>query len=165
MDGISTGIASSNANLQLAGLTPGVYRISVKGSQSGCIWASEFLSLTVLDGLPVGGSITGGTTFCSGSTSGLLSLSGNTGTVLKWQSSVSPFSSWIDISNTSTTYTSGELSESTQFRAMVQNGGCASTNSFPVCEITGSFQWVDSFPQASAPLPPRSNGKYSVGNH
>jgi hypothetical protein len=56
-------------------------------------------------------------------------LSGNTGTVTKWQSSVSPYSTWTDIENTATTYTSGALTATTQFRAVVQSGSCSSTNS------------------------------------
>lgn len=79
----------------------------------------------------VAGTVNGGTTINSGSTSGLLTLSGHTGTVIKWQSSVSPFSTWTDIANTGTTYTSGPLTETTQFRAVVQNGVCATLNSQP----------------------------------
>jgi hypothetical protein len=77
----------------------------------------------------VGGTVSGGSNICSGSVSGLLMLSGHTGTVVKWQSSVSPFSTWTDIANTATTYTSGSLTETTQFRAVVQSGNCASANS------------------------------------
>ncbi|SHN22498.1 T9SS sorting signal type C domain-containing protein [Flavobacterium pectinovorum] len=77
----------------------------------------------------VGGSVNGGTTICSGFPSAQLTLSGHTGTVVKWQSSVSPFSTWADIANTLTTYTSGSLTQTTQFRAIVQSGTCASIES------------------------------------
>jgi hypothetical protein len=79
----------------------------------------------------VGGTVTGGTTICTGSTSGVLTLSGYTGTIVKWQSSVSPFSTWIDIANTTTTYTSGALTQATQFRAVVQSGSCSTAISVP----------------------------------
>lgn len=72
----------------------------------------------------VGGTVSGSKTLCAGNTSGLLTLSGHTGTVLKWQSAVSPFSSWTDITHTSSTYTSGTLTETTRFRAVVQSGTC-----------------------------------------
>ena len=124
VDGISKGVASSNAVLSLSGLTPGVYLVSAIGTQSICKGASAVLPLTVLDSQMAGGSITGGTAICSGSTSGLLTLSGHTGTVLKWQRSVAPFNNWTDIANTVTTYTSGVLTETTQFRAVVQNAFC-----------------------------------------
>ncbi|WP_431243363.1 hypothetical protein ACQ9BO_01445 [Flavobacterium sp. P21] len=45
---------------------------------------------------------------------------------MNWEYSVSPFSVWTPISNTGTTYTSGLLTQTTQFRAVVQNGVCAS---------------------------------------
>jgi len=77
----------------------------------------------------VGGAVTGGSSVCIGSSSGLLTLSGNVGTVVKWQSSIAPFSTWTDIANTLTTYTSGVLSQTIQFRAIVQSGNCTSVNS------------------------------------
>ncbi len=83
----------------------------------------------IVNSTSVGGSVTGGTTICNGSISALLSLTGNVGTVVKWQSSISPFTSWIDISNTALTYTSGTLSQTTKFRAVVQSGVCTAVNS------------------------------------
>ena len=85
----------------------------------------------VVNPVSVGGTVTGGTTICAGSPSGQLSLTGQTGTVVKWQSSVSPFTTWTDIANAATTYTSGILSETTLFRAIVQSGVCSTTNSSP----------------------------------
>jgi hypothetical protein len=58
-----------------------------------------------------------------------LTLSGHTGSIIKWESSVSPFLSWTDIAHTTASYTSGALSATTQFRAVVQSGSCAAANS------------------------------------
>ncbi|TPG45317.1 T9SS sorting signal type C domain-containing protein [Flavobacterium pectinovorum] len=80
----------------------------------------------------VGGTVSGGTTINYGSTSGLLTLSGHTGFVVKWQSAISPFTNWTDIANTATTYTSGPLTATTQFRAVVQSAStCGVENSTP----------------------------------
>jgi gliding motility-associated-like protein len=76
----------------------------------------------------VGGSVAGGTTICSGSTSSELTLSGHTGSVVKWQSSTNG-TDWDDIVNTNTTHTSGALTQTTQFRAVVQSGACSSASS------------------------------------
>lgn len=76
-----------------------------------------------------GGSVAGGTTICSGSTSGTLTLSTQTGSIIKWQYAISPFLSWTDIANTVATYTSGPLAVTTQFRAVVQSGTCTAANS------------------------------------
>jgi PKD repeat protein len=98
------------------------------GRDENCSPQTIPLSITILPAT-VGGAVSGGTTINAGSTSDLLTLSGHTGTVIKWQSSVSPFSAWTDIANTTTTYTSGVLTETTQFRAVVQSGLCAVVNS------------------------------------
>ncbi len=84
-----------------------------------------------VDPTSVGGTVNSDETICNGSTSSEMSLSGQTGTVTKWQYSVSPFSSWTDIANTNTTYTSGSLSATTQFRAVVKSGVCSVANSNP----------------------------------
>ena len=98
--------------------------------QSGsCTSVSSGSTTVTIDPPSVGGNVTGGTTICSGSTSGLLSFSGHTGSIVKWQSSVSPFSSWTDIDNTANTYSSGMLAETTRFRAIVQSGSCTSASS------------------------------------
>ncbi|PKP39711.1 MAG: hypothetical protein CVT98_00750, partial [Bacteroidetes bacterium HGW-Bacteroidetes-15] len=78
----------------------------------------------VVDPTTVGGAVTGGTTICAGETSGQLTLADYTGTILRWESSVSPFSDWDPIDNTIESYTSEILTETTQFRAVVQSGVC-----------------------------------------
>jgi PKD repeat protein len=98
--------------------------------QSGsCSTANSATTTVTISPATVGGSVTGGTSICSGSTSGLLTLAGHTGTIVRWESSVSPFSTWTPIANTAATYTSGALSATTQFRAVVQSGSCATANS------------------------------------
>lgn len=98
------------------------------GACSNTISASNTATITV-SGPTVGGNISAGPTICSGFTSGILTLSGHTGTVLKWQSSTDSFSTFTDISNTTGTYTSGPLTVTTQFRAVVQSGTCSVVNS------------------------------------
>ncbi len=126
-------IASSNAATYSSGtLTQTTWfkrlaRVSCKSSWTGAA-ESNVIQVSV-DATTVGGSVTGGTTVCNSSTSGLLTLAGNTGSVVRWESSVSPFTSWSTIATTSTTYTSGTLSATTQFRAVVQNGSCLTANS------------------------------------
>jgi len=98
--------------------------------QSGsCATANSATTTVTVSPASVGGTVTGGTTICTGSTSGLLTLAGHTGTIVRWESSVSPFSTWTPITNTAATYTSGALSATTQFRAIVQSGSCATANS------------------------------------
>ncbi len=99
-------------------------------------------TITVIPGA-VAGTVIGGSTICEGSTSDLLTLSGHSGTIIKWQSAVAPFTSWVDIANTTDTYTSAGLSETTQFRAVVQSGVCSQAVSSPTTVS------VDAMPTAS----------------
>lgn len=69
----------------------------------------------------VGGTILGGGTFCGGSGTGNLYLTGNTGSVLYWESSINGGSSWTNISNTSTTLSYSNITQNTLYRAIVQN--------------------------------------------
>ena len=79
----------------------------------------------------VGGTVNLNHTVCAGSPSNLLTLSGYTGTISKWQSAVSPFTTWNDIVNTANTYTSSNLTEATKFRAVVKSGACPEAYSVP----------------------------------
>ncbi len=98
--------------------------------QSGNCSAANSAYLTIaVNPASIGGSVAGGTSICSGTSSEMLTLSGQTGTIVRWESAVSPFSTWTTIANTSSTYTSGALTATTQFRAVVQNGSCATANS------------------------------------
>ncbi|WP_084538612.1 T9SS sorting signal type C domain-containing protein [Flavobacterium defluvii] len=112
--------------------TVGTSNITVTNLTSGAcssnISASNVTTVTIFSP-SVGGTVSGGTTICAGATSAALSLSGQTGTIQKWQYSISPFSTWTDIVNTTNTYTSGPLTETTQFRAIVQNGVCTAASS------------------------------------
>ncbi|MES2728130.1 MAG: zinc-dependent metalloprotease family protein [Bacteroidota bacterium] len=111
------------------------------------------LTITV-DPTTIGGSINGGTTVCSGSKSGTLTLSGHNGTILNWESSVSPFTTWTTIPNTTDTYISDVLNETTQFRAILKSGSC---NTIPSISTTVSIitttwngtSWDNGLPNAA----------------
>jgi gliding motility-associated-like protein len=72
----------------------------------------------------VGGTVAGGTNVCVTGNSGVLTLSGHTGDVLRWEYSVDGGSTWINISNTTTTQSYNNLTVPTLYRAVVQNGTC-----------------------------------------
>lgn len=76
----------------------------------------------------VGGTIPGGGTFCAGSGSGMLTLTGNNGNVLNWQNSTNAGGSWTSISNTTTTLNHGNITQNTMYRAIVQNGASCPTD-------------------------------------
>lgn len=61
---------------------------------------------------------------CAGQTGGNLTLVGNGNTILKWQSAIKPYLQWNDIVNTTNTYTSPVLNDTTKFRVLVKSGVC-----------------------------------------
>ena len=78
----------------------------------------------------VGGTIAGSTTVCAGTNNTGLTLSGNTGTVTKWQYSTDNFSSDVhDVANTTSSLSATNISATTYYRAVVTSGVCSSTNS------------------------------------
>ncbi len=123
--------AASSGGSPLTTSTPLISGTHYFASQtvSGCESANRLDVTATIDPLTIGGSVNGGSTTCWGSPSTELTLIGHTGTVVKWQSAVSPFLSWSDIANTTASYTSGNLTQTTQFRAVVKNGNCAEVNS------------------------------------
>src|SRR5689334_21980770 len=77
----------------------------------------------------VGSTVSGSTAVCSGSNSGTLTLSGQTGNVIRWELSTNGGGTWSTISNTTTSQSYTNLTQTTQYRAVVQNGTCTSANS------------------------------------
>ncbi len=77
-----------------------------------------------IDPMTVGGSVSGGTSYCTDINSTLLTLSGQTGAVQKWQSADNLYN-WSDIASvTTTTYTAVNVSSDTWYRVIVKNGLC-----------------------------------------
>ncbi|MFT3827389.1 MAG: gliding motility-associated C-terminal domain-containing protein [Chitinophagaceae bacterium] len=69
----------------------------------------------------VPGQVTGDNEVCTGINSSLLTLGGQTGSVITWLSSPDGVS-WTPVANTTTSYTAQNLTTTTLFAAIVQNG-------------------------------------------
>lgn len=81
----------------------------------------------------VGGSLSGGGTFCAGSGPGSINLAGYTGSILYWQSSTDGGATWNTISNTTPTESYTNITQNTLYWAVVQNGSmCPSDTSTQV---------------------------------
>ncbi len=80
----------------------------------------------------MGGTLAGSAAVSPGTNSTTLTLSGITGTIVKWQSSTDNFNTVItDIAHTAPQLTVTNLTETTQFRAQIQSGSCAPAFSTP----------------------------------
>jgi gliding motility-associated-like protein len=77
----------------------------------------------------VGGSVTGSATVCSGGNSGSLNLTGHTGSVVRWESSLNGEAPWTAVTHTGGSLNYQNLTATTHYRAVVRNGACSAVNS------------------------------------
>ncbi|MBI1306330.1 MAG: DUF2341 domain-containing protein [Bacteroidetes bacterium] len=111
---IITGVSTKDA---------GRYDVTVD-IPSGCASKSSSVNVNISPKAK-GGSVSGTQTVCSGSNSGVLSLSGHTGNVARWDSSASATGPWYPITNTQLNQTYLNLTQSMYYRAIVTNGNCS----------------------------------------
>ncbi|MBS1669805.1 MAG: gliding motility-associated C-terminal domain-containing protein [Bacteroidetes bacterium] len=81
------------------------------------------------------GNVTADAEVCAGINTTLLSLSNNTGDIIGWVSSTNG-TNWTAIPNLTNSYTALNLNNTTQFKALVQNGPSCSLDSSTVATIT-----------------------------
>ena len=126
-------IANTSSNLVEAVNTTGTiyYRAVVQTPGCGAAINSASKSIVVISGTPPSGGVVSSLLLCFPSNSGTITLSGYSGTIQKWQSSVDNGIIWSDISNTSTTYSITNATGSRLYRAVLVNGTCGLAYSSP----------------------------------
>ena len=121
---------TSDSNSNIITVIPGVLGgiISAR-EQNSC--ADLQATIQVSTSLPtIAGKLTGDNIVCEGVNTSTIFLSGNRGKALKWIASQDGII-WTDIANTTNNYTAQNLNNTTQFKALVQNG--------PACSIDSSL--------------------------
>jgi len=130
-----SGVSFANVNDPKSGVTglvageTYVFRWTVT-STSACLPVYDDLSV-IVNQPTIAGTTAGPATVCQGTNTGTITLSGNTGDVIRWEMSTNGGTTWAIAPNTTTTpnYVYDNLTESTLFRALVQNGQCNPENS------------------------------------
>jgi hypothetical protein len=106
---------------------------------NGCSTVAQTISVTIFPS-PQGGTLTGSSTVCAGTNSTTFDLTGNTGTLTRWESSPSSTfaSSVTQIANTTTSQTATDLTSTTYYRSVSSQGVCLAyaTGSVTVNPIT-----------------------------
>jgi hypothetical protein len=100
-----------------------VVEIKTRRYADFCPHAAPNVVSWIVSPTTVAGAVSGGVQVCYGSNSTLLTLSGHTGTVTKWQYSVNN-STWNDTTITTPNFTAVNITVPTWFRAVVQSGVC-----------------------------------------
>jgi gliding motility-associated-like protein len=106
---------------------PGVYNFTawISNLAGDIDQTDDTATATVTNTSSVGGIVTLDDTVCQGTNSGTLSLSGQTGSVVRWESSSNGVN-WTNIGNAaSTTQNYLNLATTTYYRTIVRNGLCA----------------------------------------
>ncbi len=132
--GLPTGVTgTSSANVVTLSGTPTSsgtfnYLITLTG---GCGSTTATGKITV-NSTPGGGSITGGNTpICNTVSTGTMTLTGSTGTILGWEKRLNS-GTWTSIANTTNTYSETPTPTGTwDYRGVIGNGGCTTVYSTP----------------------------------
>ncbi|WP_370729836.1 Ig-like domain-containing protein [Fibrella arboris] len=144
---ITTANASGNWTCSSLTFTVGSQTVTAIASNTGGVSTVATANFTVVSSCAnpsVGGTVAYGGTLplCNASNAGTLLLSGNTGSVVKWQTSTDGGTTWTDLAGTSgkTYYSFINAANNQQYRAVVNTGsaGCGDANSAPVTITTSA---------------------------
>jgi len=128
--GTSIGSSASGVNFAVTPASSTTYYAAAKIAGTGCASTSRSSVPVTVSPASVGGAVSGNANVCTGSNSTILSLTGNTGNVVRWESSTDNFvTAPVTIANTNSSITISNISTTTYYRAVVASGACASANS------------------------------------
>ena len=89
---------------------------------------SNTVTITV-DPPVIGGNLTGSATVCASGNNGSITLGGEVGTVIGWETSIDDGGTWTSLANTTNTQNYTDLVTTTWYRAEVQSGTCGNAYS------------------------------------
>ena len=127
---------------------------------------SSVIAITV-DPATVGGQAVASTTkVCEGNNSGTISLSGQVGEVLRWESSSNNFSSdIISIASTSLQVPFENLQQTTSFRAIVKSGACGEEPSIAATVVVDATSVGGTLSGSAEVCAGSNNGALSLSGH
>ncbi len=124
LNGVNTGssLAGTGSSISWPNITAaGTYTVVASRTSPACTQTLSTSTVVSVTAPSVGGTIAGSTSACT-SHSGTLTLSGHTGTIVRWEQNTG--SSWTNITNTTTSFNYSNVTTTTQYRAWIVNGGC-----------------------------------------
>jgi PKD repeat protein len=125
--GPTAGVSFNDAykyNATVDGLSPGEtynFKWTINGLGS-CPSTNDDVVINISP-KTIGGTTDGGNVVCAGPTSGSISLTGQVGSVIRWESSTNG-TTWTNINSTATVHNYVNISTTTHFRALVKSGNC-----------------------------------------
>ena len=110
------------------GLTAGTYQFVWTISNGLCADSKDTMQIIIYPPT-IPGTLAADTAVCISENSGTLLLTGYTGTIIRWESSIDNGGSWNVINNTTSSLVYKNLFSNTLYRVLVQNGICDSSYS------------------------------------
>ncbi|PWB22195.1 T9SS sorting signal type C domain-containing protein [Flavobacterium sp. HTF] len=134
-------VTYSNGSYPASNLPAGTLYYRVR-AYNGCTTTANSNTISFSTSSPVGGTVSSTqTTICSGANPSNLTLSGNTGTIARWEKSTdAAFTSPTTINATTATLTGatiGALTANTYFRAVLTGSNCTSYSSSLLINVSG----------------------------
>ena len=126
-----------NALLTASGTTAGLTNLAAGTTivradvDNSCGTASDVILITSTGDL-LGGVLNSSRTVCGGSNSGLLSLTGSNGPIVRWERSTDDWFTVQSIANTTAQLGYTNLTKTTRFRAVIGGGSCPTVQSTEV---------------------------------
>lgn len=119
-----TNIANTSTTQSFSNLTQTTrYRALVQSGACAAVYSTQ--RNIVVNPPSVGGAVNSDATVCAGSNSGTLTLSGHTGSVIRWERSINGGASWTNIANTTVNQNYTNLTVTTMYRVRIQSSPCA----------------------------------------
>ncbi|MFD0764892.1 PKD domain-containing protein [Mucilaginibacter lutimaris] len=124
--GVTFSGGGTSPNAVASGLIPGqVYKFTWTISAAPTC-PSNSATVTITNDLQtVPGTTTGSTAVCAGSNNGTVTLTGYVGNIVRWERSIDGGINWLPIANTTPAQDYLNLTQTTQYRAVVQSGSCS----------------------------------------
>lgn len=120
--------SASSPSSTISGMSNGNYQLQWTVTNGSCSASSD--TVVIVNTPPsVGGTLLGDATVCEGNNAGMLIVSGYTGSVIRWESSTDNGNTWNTLTSTNPTLTYTNITITTLYRAVVQNGNCGISNS------------------------------------
>lgn len=120
-------IANTGTTQSYSDLNTTTWYRAIVSNGSCSIDSSSAVKIEVIKS-SVGGKVTGGTSVCTGTNSGTVTLTDYTGSILYWEVS-NDGNNWSKTTDTTASVSYSNLSKATYYRAEVQNSFCASETS------------------------------------
>ncbi len=126
--GVAATFASNTLTISGTPTASGTFNYSIPLT-GGCGSVNATGTITVSPA-SAGGTVAGSATVCNGTNSATLIVSGQIGTIIRWESSLDNFvTAGTSIANATNTLTTSNLTATTYYRAVVTSGVCASAYS------------------------------------